>query len=317
VSGKHVAHATRVHLAQSRASRLPLTGSRRRLSKVRSRGEVRVSAGIVPAGPMTPSLTHPHVSPPSCWAKVADCGCAVAGSSSTRMGRLDAENQPACGHLFGRCRTESLQPIERAIATGNSQMIEATAASCQRSASAMRSRSSCWSSRPPMRSGLLCQRVSHAKPHRVGRTVAEPVRGILQRSCACRPAQPEIVACLPRARSCWGWRIDDNRQHPHSARGYRSPTRVSTSGGPAQSAMHRLSSVDQPPESVRVRTPALRPRHRQAQARCLPQDAGVPERVAPRLRPHAHPMRPAADRDAVQQAPRAGADGVDLGVVAA
>src|SRR5690348_14310784 len=47
------------------------------------------------------------------------------------------------------------------------------------------------------------------------------------------------------------------------------------------------------------------------------QDSGVADRVAAGLRPHAQAVRPLADGDAVQQLPVAGADGVDLGVVAA
>src|SRR5690349_13430623 len=47
------------------------------------------------------------------------------------------------------------------------------------------------------------------------------------------------------------------------------------------------------------------------------QDSGVADRVAAGLRPHAQPMGARADVDAAQQPPVAGADGVDLGVVAA
>ena len=49
----------------------------------------------------------------------------------------------------------------------------------------------------------------------------------------------------------------------------------------------------------------------------LAQDARVPDRVAPGLRPHAQAVRAAADGNAAQQAAGGGGDRVDLGVVAA
>ena len=59
--------------------------------------------------------------------------------------------------------------------------------------------------------------------------MAEPVRGILQARVRDELLNLEEFSCLAEAQIlAEDWRTDYNREHPHSALGYRSPDAFAT-----------------------------------------------------------------------------------------